>query len=204
MNVIIVGNKGHGKYGRETIGQMGMGNTRIEGVQEVQGKDQSTQQPTFVCQRTTIHHRHHRPGINPPSLPTQRHQTVPHPPQALHHKREVPLALEKELTHSPVSYRTTSRQQRFWLVFLTCLHFYHCNCTRHSHGKAYNSWHSVHHWEYQSALTLHTDCMRLKVCHLMYVPSGSDHCISRKTIKIKIKKLHVFTSVFCFAKKECK
>ena len=28
--------------------------------------------------------------------------------------------------------------------------------------------------EYQSGLTPHTDCMRLKVCHLIYVPSGSD------------------------------
>ena len=57
-------------------------------------------------------HPHHRPGINLPSLPTrhpstQRHQAVPRPPQASHHKRKVPLALEVELTYFAVSYRTT-------------------------------------------------------------------------------------------------
>ena len=129
--------KGYGRYGRETVGPIGMGNTGTEGVQEVWGKYQSTRQPTFVCWRTAIHHPHQRLGINHPALPTQRHQAVPHPRQASHHKREVPLALEVELTHSVVSYRT-SRQQRFRLVFLTYYHFYHHNCTRHSHWKAYS------------------------------------------------------------------
>ena len=30
-----MGNKGCGKYGRETIGPMGMGNTGTEGVREI-------------------------------------------------------------------------------------------------------------------------------------------------------------------------
>ena len=46
-----------------------------------------------------------------PSLSTHRHQAVPHP--KLHTTKEVPLALEVELTRSAVSYRTTNRQQKF-------------------------------------------------------------------------------------------
>ena len=88
----IRGTNGYGKYGRKTNGPMDMGNTGTEGVREVQGKDQSTRQPTFVCRRTAIHHPHHRQGINPPSPPTQhppiqRNQAVPNPHQASHHKR---------------------------------------------------------------------------------------------------------------------
>ena len=113
--------KRYGKYGKESIVSMGMRNTGTEGVQEVWGKDQSTRQPTFVCRRTAIHHPHHRPGINPPSLPTQHPPTRSTKQFSTHPKphttKEAPLALEVELTCSAASYRTTSRQQRFWLVF---------------------------------------------------------------------------------------
>ena len=35
MSVVIVGNKGYGKYGRETVGPMGMGNTGSDGALEL-------------------------------------------------------------------------------------------------------------------------------------------------------------------------
>ena len=104
--------KGYGKYGRETIGPVGLGNKGQKGYGKYRERIKALDNP------------HSSAGEPPSTIPTTGQASIPNPfppppidtkqfPIPIPIKEEVPLALEVELARSAVSYRTTSRQQRF-------------------------------------------------------------------------------------------
>ena len=108
----IRGMKGYGKYGRQLVRR----------VWEIQGQKGYRK----YKERTKALDNSHSSAREPSStISTTGQASIPHPfpprdtkqfrihPKPHTTKKEVPLALEAELTHSAVSYRTTSRQQRF-------------------------------------------------------------------------------------------